>query len=70
MTQAPGSNDVASAVPTYRQITGPRAASGVTGVTSADAPGCEGTSRLTHSWMRQAAYVDWGLQVQEISKTA
>eukprot|EP00878_Enallax_costatus_P022037 GHUV01023361.1.p1 GENE.GHUV01023361.1~~GHUV01023361.1.p1 ORF type:complete len:573 (+),score=177.34 GHUV01023361.1:634-2352(+) len=27
-----------------------------------DAPGCEGTSRLTHSWLRQAAYVDWGLQ--------
>jgi hypothetical protein len=28
-----------------------------------DPPGCRGAARLVHSWWRQAAYVDWAMQV-------
>jgi hypothetical protein len=38
---------------------------GVAGVSvgGVDPPGCGGMTRLTTSWQRQAAYVDWALQV-------
>jgi hypothetical protein len=39
------------------------AAATATAVSGPDAPGCVGMARLTESWKRQAAYVDWALQV-------
>jgi hypothetical protein len=41
----------------------PPAAAAAAVAAGVDPPGCGGMTRLTESWKRQAAYVDWALQV-------